>query len=61
MCEVGERSQKQIAETVARKVASVLESVIEKAGEEFLILRQSHHAISNVAGRRNLEFAAQAS
>ena len=57
---VGERGKKQIAKIVAGQPASGAETILEQSAEQRFVFGQRHHAIANVAGRKDTIFAAQA-
>ena len=58
--DVRERGEEKIAEIVADESAAGVEAVLKEAAEEGFIFRKRHHAIANVAGRKDAILAAQA-
>src|SRR5712692_2030800 len=52
-----ERGEEKIAEIVAGEAATCVEAVLEQAAEKGFVLRKSHHAIANIAGREDAVFA----
>ncbi len=54
-----QRHQEQIAETVALQSAPGLEAVLEKARKQRGVFAERDHAIADVAGRQDVELAAQ--
>jgi hypothetical protein len=58
--DMGERGEKEVAEVVAAKAASGLETILEEAAEQGFVFREGNHAIANVAGRENAILAAKA-
>src|SRR6267378_4023450 len=58
--DVGERGEEKIAEIVADEAAAGMEAVLKQASEKSFIFRKSHHAVADVAGRKDAVFAAQA-
>ncbi len=57
---VRERSKEKISEIVADEAAASVKTILEQAAEKGFIFRESHHAIANVAGRKDAVLAAQA-
>src|SRR5260370_238475 len=58
--DVGERGQKKIAEIVADETAAGMKTILEQATEKRFVFREGHHAVADVAGRKDAVFAAQA-
>src|SRR5216684_1916935 len=57
---VRERGEKKIAEVVTGEAATRVEAILEQAAEKSFILRKSHHAVADIAGREDAVLAAQA-
>lgn len=57
---MGERSEKEIAEIVAAQAAPRMKTILKKPAEQRFIFREGHHAVANVAGRKDAIFAAKA-
>ena len=57
--DVGEGGEEEIAEGVAFEV-TLLEAVLEEAGEEVLVFGESDHAVADVAGGKHFEVFAEA-
>jgi len=58
--DVRERGKEKIAEIVADESAARMKTILKQAAEQRLILRESDHAVANVAGRKDAILAAQA-
>ncbi len=56
-----ERREKKIAEAVAFKARAFFEAMAEKLGEQGFIFAEGDDAVADVAGRKHVEFFAQAS
>ena len=60
-CQVCQGGQEQVAEAVSLETAAFRKPVLEQLGEQSLVFRERHHAVTDVARRQNVEFATQAS
>jgi hypothetical protein len=58
--DMGERGQEEIAEIVADEAASSVKAILKKAAKKSFIFRECHHAIANVARRKDTVLAAKA-
>lgn len=59
--DMGERGQEKIAEIVADEAPSGMKPILKQAAKQSLVLRESHHAVADVARRKNAIFAAKTS
>ncbi len=59
--QIGEGGEEQVAEAVAFEAAALGETVLEQLGKQRLVFRKRDHAVANVAGRQDIEIAAEAS
>ena len=57
--DVGERGQKEVAETVALQAATAGEAVAEQTRKQGFVFRERHHAVANIARWEHLEIAPQ--
>ncbi len=57
----GERREKEVAEGVSGQPFAVAESVLEKASQQVLVVRQGDDAAADVAGRQYTEISSQSS
>jgi hypothetical protein len=57
---VRERRKEKIAEIVADEAAAGLKAKLEQPAKQRFVFRKSHHAVANVAGRKDAVLAAQA-
>ena len=55
-----QRREKEVAEAVSLEPAAGLEAVLEEAREQRGVLAERDHAVADVAGRQDVELAAQA-
>src|SRR5882672_8466623 len=55
------RRQKKIAEIVTDEAASRMKTILKKAPEQRFVFRKSHHAVANVAWRKDAVLASKAS
>lgn len=58
--DMSESSEKKVAEVVPAEPAPGLKPILEETAEKSFVFGQRYHAVSNVAGRQNAIFAAQA-
>ena len=58
--DLGERREKEISETVPLQSAASLKTVLEQARQQGRILAESDQAVADIAGRKDVEVAAQA-
>ena len=56
---VGKRRKEEIAKVVTAEAAPGLESILKKTAEERFVFGERHHAIANIARRKNAVFTAQ--
>src|ERR1700678_678991 len=61
MSDGGQRRQEQIAEAVTLEAGAFFKAVTEELREQSFIFAEGDDAIANVAGRKHVEFFAQAS
>lgn len=52
-------SEKQIAKTVAAKLAIAAKAILEKSRQQSRVFRERDHAVADVAGRKHLQLIAQ--
>src|SRR4029077_6307693 len=57
---VRERREKQVAKIVAHQAAASVKTILKEPAEQSFVLRERHHAVTDVAGRKDTVFAAQA-
>src|SRR5580704_8699025 len=60
MSDGGQRSQKKIAKAVTFETGAFVEAVTEELGEQSFILAESDDTVTDIAGRKHVEFFAQA-
>lgn len=58
--DMGESREEEVAEIVAGKATTGVETILEELSEQGFILGECDHAVSNVAGREHAVFAAKA-
>src|SRR5260370_38778276 len=58
--DVRERGEEKIAEIVADKAAAGVKTILEQPAKQRFIFRKSHHAVTDVAGRKDEVLAPQA-
>src|SRR5260370_36295858 len=61
MSDVGQGRQEEIAEAVALEAGAFLKAMTEKLREQSLVLAEGDDTVAYVAGRKHVEFLAQAS
>lgn len=59
-CNVRKRRQEEVAEAVASQSAPARKPILEKVGEQVLIFREGHHAVTNITGGQNAIFPTEA-
>ncbi len=57
----GESGEEEIAEAVAFEAGALVEAMLEELREQSFILAESDDAVADIAGRKHVEFLAQAS
>lgn len=58
--DVGESSEKEVAEVVATKTAAHVKPVLKQAAQESFVFRERHHAVADVARGKDAILPAQA-